>query len=89
MEKEKNHRLEEALRLTSERTNLDTTVKTIEQELAILAKRNHEMEAMLADQEQTHAHRILELTSRHRQVKYSSYSVIVTPELLKRSNYNR
>merc|ERR1712187_496923 len=54
-------------RLTTEKTGLDTTVKGIETELSALQKRTHELEALLADQEQGHARRILELTSRHRQ----------------------
>ena len=61
-------RTEEALRLTTEKTGLDTTVKGIETELGSLLKRTHELEGLLADQEQGHARRILELTSRHRQV---------------------
>merc|ERR1719471_1758205 len=67
LEKERNARAEEALRLSSERANLDSTVKGVEGELSALAKRSHELEALLAEQEQAHAHRILELTSRHRQ----------------------
>merc|ERR1712227_1059897 len=46
---------------------LDTTVKGIETELSSLQKRTLELEGLLADQEQSHARRILELTSRHRQ----------------------
>ena len=72
LEKEKNLRTEEALRLTTEKTGLDTTVKGIETELGALQKRTHELEALLADQEQGHARRILELTSRHRQVSSDS-----------------
>ena len=68
MEKEKNARTEEALRLSSERCSMDNTIKGVEGELSALQKRSQELEAMLADQEQSHAHRILELTSRHRQV---------------------
>merc|ERR1712130_373313 len=67
LEKEKNARTEEALRLSSDRANLDSTVKGIEHELTALQKRNHELEGLLAETEQGHAHRILELTSRHRQ----------------------
>ena len=48
---------------------MDSAVKGIETELSALQKRTHELEALLADQEQSHARRILELTSRHRQVK--------------------
>ena len=47
---------------------MDSAVKGIETELSSLQKRTHELEALLADQEQAHARRILELTSRHRQV---------------------
>merc|ERR1712156_18323 len=52
---------------TTEKTGLDSAVKGIETELSALQKRTHELEALLADQEQSHARRILELTSRHRQ----------------------
>ena len=45
-------------------------MKGIETELSSLQKRTLELEGLLADQEQSHARRILELTSRHRQVGY-------------------
>merc|ERR1712227_883519 len=67
MEKEKNARTEEALRLSSERCSMDNTIKGVEGELSALQKRSQELEGLLAETEQGHAHRILELTSRHRQ----------------------
>lgn len=94
LEKEKNARTEEALRLSSERNNLDSTYKGIEMEFGALQKRNHEVEGMLADQEQGHAHRILELTSRHRQVLtnnyiYSCSMVIFRKPTLRWSDFGR
>ena len=56
---------------------MDSAVKGIETELSALQKRTHELEALLADQEQSHARRILELTSRHRQVNWSDTLVLV------------
>lgn len=69
------------MRLTTEKTGLDTTVKGIETELGALQKRTHELEALLADQEQGHARRILELTSRHRQVRHRQYFIIFISNL--------
>ena len=64
---------------------MDSAVKGIETELTGLQKRSHELETLLADQEQSHARRILELTSRHRQVLYS-ITLVVYPIVFKEAD---
>lgn len=55
------------MRVSSERISLDKTMGSIEQEMAELQRQVQALQATLAETEQQHAQRLIELTTRHRQ----------------------